>query len=233
MHGTRRCIDCCMARGTGRTEKIGNIFRQNKMGGFGSGGWNCRGRPVVQECRCISVAALKRLRIFSKGAFGTLTWGTSSVSYETRWEDLMVLQWRINGDPQLYYQVVGFQWTRHRRNFGGTQTYLVCGRCHSLRTRLYMYENRFWCRCCHGLSYATQRERKNWRLRYSLEKLAGRLGWELEWGDRSVPHRPKGMHRTLYQRLSVKYMRLLLRYYQSDSFELDRILNRSMPSVDR
>lgn len=140
------------------------------MGGYNSGGHNHKGRPTVEECLKLPVKALKEFGALSQGSMGSLSWDNQSrISYETRWEDMIVLKWRTLDDNQGHEQHLGFQWLAHKRHYGGYQYYLVCPECYRPCMDVYLYGS-FACRLCHQLSYSSQRESSTYRMLRRLSR---------------------------------------------------------------
>ncbi len=196
------------------------------MGGFGSGGWNCKGRPNLSQCLALRVKAFKKNGLFEKGKKGLLSWGSSTIYYETRWEDMIILTWRNTTEGPEQEQFIGFQYHAHPRNFGGFQTYFLCPKCQKRFTTLYLLQNNFRCRKCHRLPYASQRERPLLRIQRKLEKLCLKLGWQFEWGDICAPPRPKRMRIQTYILAREQFRKLCLQLYQLDAHLWNRTMIR-------
>lgn len=130
------------------------------MGGYGSGGWNGTGRPTIEECFPLSVKDLRRFDLLKPGHSAKLQWNGGAIWVQTWYDDALRLSWRRLDDGRDYSQLIGFQWLAHPRHFGGFQTYLVCPTCFEPSGAVYFYGNRFACRCCNRLNYASQRERQ-------------------------------------------------------------------------
>ncbi|WP_323765884.1 hypothetical protein [Marinovum sp.] len=86
-------------------------------------------------------------------------------------------------------------------NFGGERVWFHCpGRGCGRRVAILYGGSVFACRQCHDLAYPSQREDPLNRSMRRVEKLQARLDWDGGafdgWGMR-----PKGMHRTTYERL--------------------------------
>jgi hypothetical protein len=87
-------------------------------------------------------------------------------------------------------------------HFGGRRRWLMCPRCSSRRTALYVNGADLACRVCLGLRYDSQHETERDRLFRKAHKLRDRLGWGGGVADRDG-EKPAGMHRTTFQRLRV------------------------------
>ena len=178
------------------------------MGGWGSGGHNYSGRPAIEQCLKIPISTLKACNALTKGAFGYLSWANNWISYETCWDDMMLLRWQDSEGE--YESPLGFQWSAHKRHFGGHQYYLVCPLCSKLRTAVYYSCQTFTCRRCQRLPYSSQRMSEIWRIRSRLERLCTRLRAR-EHND--IPQRPKGMHWLTYSKIVQEYSSSLRRLY--------------------
>lgn len=199
------------------------------MGGYGSGGHNHRGRPVVESCLPLDMSLLLRDDFNKVGTLGTLSFGNSKVTLETVFEDCIKISWRLKGDPAVYHEMVGFQWLAHPRTFGGHQHYLICPKCYECRNKVYYYNNSFGCRDCHRLQYASQRLAPIWRLRRKLEKLSPKLGFTFEWGIDApfLELKPKGMKMARYNLLAKRYRDAAREMYHLAGIVDLRLLSRA------
>ena len=174
------------------------------MGGYGSGGWNSKGRGTADQAKRLDVNRLNRS--------GQLKPGTTSAQY-----------WSCGGEPSgdirveaneggvtLIYRTrsYGGEWQDVKEpvtiiwepcSFGGQRPYFLCPRCGRRIVKLYGLA-RFLCRQCNNLGYQCQREsasdrtlRKDWKLR-------ARLGGEPGMAN-PIPGKPKGMHWRTYNRI--------------------------------
>ena len=184
------------------------------MGGYGSGGWNSKGKREVESCPSVNISTLRRQGILEKGVRGNWHWGDNRIAFETRWEDMIVLTWSEEG--QSREQFLGFQWYAHPRKFGGHQVYFLCPLCARRVTLLYFAHGRFGCRVCHRLTYGSQKENVADRLRRKLEKISARLESAFEWGVTEPPERPTGMHQRTYKRLAAAFAQTAAFMYHLD-----------------
>lgn len=191
------------------------------MGGPGSGGWNCSGRPAVEHCPRLSIADLLRYGALTTGAKGSLCWGDSEVHFHTVSQNALAIQW-----PNIHQAncpTIRLQWRTHKRHFGGAQYYLICPDCCAARRHLY-----FWgglsCRECLRLGYSTRRARGCWRMHLKIGKLARRLSSKFEWGQVQPPLRPKGMHSSTYAKIAERQQLLMLSMYEQDLNEVRKAL---------
>ncbi len=100
-------------------------------------------------------------------------------------------------------QKVGLAWLTGTK--GGVYPLLVCPRCAKNRRALYRVGGFWQCRRCGRLVYAIQHEtdtdqafRRAWKARNRLTDKGGLGDWIWPW------NKPKGMHRTTFDRLLVK-----------------------------
>ncbi len=100
-------------------------------------------------------------------------------------------------------QKVGLAWLTGTK--GGAYPLLVCPRCEQNRRALYRVGGWWQCRVCGRLAYAIQHEsdtdqgfRRAWKARNRLTDKGGLGDWIAPW------HKPKGMHRTTFDRLLAK-----------------------------
>jgi len=173
------------------------------MGGPGSGGWNRSMLDTIEEHRSLDVAHLHRGGVLEGG--------------QARWNwvddgpivDLLVvghrhelgLRYRLRvgqGDSPSIAATIALCWRPCA--FGGERPFLVCPDCSRAVLRLYLADDRFRCRRCHGLAYASQREREHHRALRRARRLRQRLGHAGRAGG--IPPRPKGMHQRTYHELT-------------------------------
>lgn len=167
------------------------------MGGFGSGGWNAKGRPTAVDVPRIDVNYLNKAGALREGFRGTWRW--------TLDEDLSKVHFRVHSDRLTlsiagaydpYVEEVALNWEPCR--FGGLRPFFVCPDCGEHTLHLYRLGH-FACRECHDLSYPSQRERESDRAQRRANKIRRRLGGEPGWHQ--VPSKPKGMHMRTYVKL--------------------------------
>jgi hypothetical protein len=84
---------------------------------------------------------------------------------------------------------------RTRMHFGNTRPWFICYKCNRRRAQLYVTSIDVACRQCADLQYASQRQRRNTRLRTKIEKIRGRLWIE---GEKII--RPRYMPKAIFQR---------------------------------
>lgn len=192
------------------------------MGGYGSGGWNCRHRATVEQCLPITIRMLRDYGFTKVGTKGVLTWGDLSVELETVYDCLIDLRWKT-GAGEKSFQRIGFQWLAHRRHFGGHQYYMVCHWCGKPRAALYLFRNRFMCRVCHELPYGSQREQEEWRMRRKVEKICKKLNSQFIYEQEDPPRCPKGMRRKTYDKLCRSFKGAASRMYTINAAQIARL----------
>ena len=163
---------------------------------FGAGrpGWHVK----AEHCRQLDVRRLHRDGWLRPGASCAWGWWTDegeklgSISLQAEGESL-VLTYSLNGEPKI--QRVDIE--RTACNFGGSRTWFACPRCARRCAVLYLRDG-FACRKCSRVAYASQSDDDMGRAWRKQRKVEVRLGenWR----------RPKGMHRTTYERLLNRIM---------------------------
>jgi len=181
------------------------------MGGLGSGGHNNKGRHLVEAHHRLDASQLKRMGAFEKGYDGHLSWrGADSAPGPSV---------RVLGDNEairLSYASKGpdGSWQRREesvslltspRNYGGAQTYFGCPKCGTRVKRLYVGPQRFLCRHCMNLVYASSQERSSNRALRRMGKLRRRIGAETGF-EAPIGPKPKGMHSRTFDRLFGKVL---------------------------
>lgn len=123
--------------------------------------------------------------------------------------------------------VACLEWTSC--TFGGSRPWFVCpGQgCGRRAAILYGTKNRWLCRRCLDLAYASQRENRLGRARRRAERARRRLGPD------DAP-RPKGMHHTTFVRIRSEYLKAYEEFavlYQERRAKLSDQLARRFPGV--
>lgn len=181
------------------------------MGGIGSGRRYQGGKNTTKDSRPLDIRKLNRSGLLQSGcSFG--------------W------QWTINdrpiGDIQIQVQVdhvvLAYKYQQHRGaewedvrqpvyfdhtpcNLGGRRAWFLCpARGCGRRVAVLYGGSIFACRHCHNLVYECQRETDDDRAARRADTIRRRLGWEpgILNGD---GNKPKGMHWSTYQRLTIKH----------------------------
>jgi hypothetical protein len=89
-------------------------------------------------------------------------------------------------------------------NYGGRRLWFLCARpsCRRRSGRLFLDDPYFVCRTCAGVRYSSQTQSKPRHVQQAerAKAIRARLGGRLNLRD-PLPERPKGMHRSTYERL--------------------------------
>lgn len=158
------------------------------MGGHGSTRW----RSVATRASTADLPGLDVRRLHRSGQITPRTAG---------------LEVRLDGAPAPARVAVA--WTPCR--FGGARPWLVCATCRRRRARLYLHGG-CWldCRACLDLAYATTRwdvADRRLEVLYRIHRRMGGSG-----GLFAAPPRPRGMHRTTYERLRSAFFAAKIAY---------------------
>jgi hypothetical protein len=151
------------------------------VGGYGSGRWGVSRRPLAESMRRIDLAELGRNQQL------------------TDRHALKVQCVRNNGERA---EVTTIYLESTRMYFGGRRLWFRCPRCDG-RCRVLFGTWRIACRRCNRLRYLSQRETRTGRANLGMMKIVKRLDPEATCN--ALPHKPKGMHRSTYDRLAERY----------------------------
>ncbi len=177
------------------------------MGGWGSG-WHRASAPLVERCKKIDLADLKKHKATLDEGEGV---SMSEALVSLRYPGLRLRYWAKHPDGRQHYldEVVPFAYTPTQ--FGGQRQWLLCPSCHRRVRVLYGGKrNLFRCRKCYGLVYRSTRERWDER----AERQAYNLAMKMCGGDRklydgdTLPDKPKRMRWETYWRLEEKFYNL-------------------------
>jgi len=184
------------------------------MGGRGSGRRNSYGAfaALCHNQHALDLAWLKRRKLLIAGNWSTVTWSqggreTGKIRIETLSPRAIRLVYRTRvygGAWQDVSEVMSIVETP--TNFGGRRQWLTCLTCGRRCRKLYGGTH-FRCRHCHGLKYESQYESALERAASRCHKIRDRLGYRGAL-DEPFPPKPKGMHRTTYERLRAEEQRL-------------------------
>ena len=183
------------------------------MGGYGSGKrYGSDRKTLAEQCMCIDIRILKRNGLLEPGSSGSWKWQNGCyVDFRTTF-GAVELFYKISFNKQpleRVYTRVRLSWTPC--NYGGMRPWFVCPakECKRRVAKLYIVRKDFLCRHCHDLAYLSQREGKEWRLKERAQGIYQRLGANSRDDLCGVP-KPKGMHRTTYDKLIGKAKELEL-----------------------
>lgn len=202
---------------------VGNslIISENPLGNSSSGRWGGR-------LRCESVLALD-MRKLQRGDLldnvgGGFQWRWSlgegrgfSVMVNVQADDLMLSFPAKNGE--LRQETVGLAKTPC--HYGSARVWFVCPACCHRAAKLYFRRDRFLCRRCQGLRYASQLSGKEDRPRLSAQRIRRKLGGSADL-TLPFPHKPERMHWRTYERLKAKCQRHEWRAIEQLSAWVDR-----------
>lgn len=177
------------------------------MGGVDSGRWiRWSARTTTEEVRRIDVRFLRARGYLGRVEVqGRLSWTVGRESYGvidfTIESAAMVLRYRVRSEDDVEWRSV-----KERILFdympcheGGMSTWLLCPRCSRRVAVLYGLAERFLCRHCYRLPYASQGESHSDRMARKARKLRRRLG-ATDNLLKPIDVTPKGMHWKIFER---------------------------------
>lgn len=170
------------------------------MGGINSGRWG--GRQRCENCLAIDVRDWQRRRLLDNVGGGfMLEWsrGLSSLWVNVRADDVMLSYTAASGERHTE----SVELTRTRCHYGGARVWFRCPSCNRLAAKLYLRRDRFLCRPCHGLRYASQLSGAADRPRLSAQRIRRKLGGPIGIAL-PFPFKPPKMHWRTYERLRTK-----------------------------
>lgn len=164
------------------------------MGGFGSGCWQ-RGKALTKERMRLDIGRMqahtravwqKSFR-WNDGASVTVSFRPALAIVETRLPGLATIETTVELDTTPLH-------------FGGHRVWWKCPCCQARAGVLYWQAGRWQCRRCAALVHESTRQSDDSRAYARVKKVRNALGWG---GGLVSPmgERPKGMHRSTYQRL--------------------------------
>ena len=178
------------------------------MGGYGSGR---RGtKPKAERHIALDVNQLRRAGHLAPGAKAPLVWTRGGepigpvVLCSTGEAVTLGYMARLGDEPWREIED-DIPLVRVPCRYGGARPYFLCpggggGRaCGRRVAKLWLIGRRFRCRHCHRITYRGRSQRCFGRLFGRADKLRMKLGGEPGTGA-LLPSRPKGMHRTTYER---------------------------------
>lgn len=173
------------------------------MGGFNSGGGRSASR--TDAFLSLDLASLKRLGLHNPGSSGTLSWMRGDEPSGS------IGIWMLPDRLQLIYRSRRYreEWDDIRESipivetdagFGGRRRWFVCPSC-SCRVRILYGGHLFRCRKCRGATYESQYEPMFSASHKRIGLLRRKLRDNADSSWDQPPERPKGMHKTTYERL--------------------------------
>lgn len=171
------------------------------MGGTGSGrGSRWGAQTTVEECHSVDVRFLKRRGYLKAGITGSLSWTyggepSGNIHFITHLNSIrLIYKCRpVGGEWEDRQEVIEFD--RTPCHYGNYRIWLLCPCCGKRVTSVYGLISGFFCRHCHALPYASQRELKIDRMIRKRRKVSARLE------SSAYYEKPKGMHWGTYNKL--------------------------------
>jgi hypothetical protein len=190
-----------------------NHVGENRVGGCGSGGWNRTARSTTEDLRRIDVNKLLRDRVLDGPCSMTVSWSrggerVASIGIYGGRDKIHVYYRQQSPGESEWRQVaedIRIDWRPNR--YGGVTPYFVCPHCRKFVWHIYLAGGRNVCRHCARLTYESRRSRTYDRLAETVHRLRSQLGGEAGF-DSLIAPRPKGMHRTTYERTCERIHRL-------------------------
>ena len=174
------------------------------MGGRGSGRrTSYGGKPETHDAMPLDIRKLTRKGLLVPGNSLSYKWSVNDqqvagISIRVEFTYGLMLSYRVKSTGEVVEQLVQTQTSPC--HLGGQRRWFTCPGCNKKVAMLYAPGKYFVCRQCGGLAYATQKEGIGDRASRRADKLRKRLGWEAGILNGSGC-RPKGMHKSTYQRL--------------------------------
>lgn len=168
------------------------------MGGIGSGrpGWKIKTRELLR----LDILYIRKLGALHSGFTGSISWndgGSITISVS---EGSLRVEFRVRNRGSCWKEVaqtIQIEWTPCR--FGGRRPWFLCPSCGG-RCYILYGDNRFLCRKCHNLAYASQCETLQDRMFRRAHKIRGLLGGKP--GEISIEKPPFMWWRTYYRLVS-------------------------------
>ena len=178
------------------------------MGGRGSGRrTSYGGKPETHDAMPLDIRKLTRKGLLVPGNSLSYKWSVNDqqvagISIRVEFNYGLMLSYRVKSTGEVVEQLVQTQTSPC--HLGGQRRWFTCPGCNKKVAMLYAPGKYFACRQCGGLAYATQKEGIGDRASRRADKLRNRLGWEAGILNGSGC-RPKGMHKSTYQRLKQRH----------------------------
>jgi len=175
------------------------------MGGPGSGSWCwCDSKSTTGSQLMIDIRWMKKQGYLIAGARGMMSWTsrgkeTGSIGFSCE-KDRLILKYRNkhrDGEWDSIEDHIWFTWTPC--NYGGRRQWFLCPSCNRRVTVVYGGKY-FRCRHCHNLTYSSQQESQDDRLRRKARKIREKLGVSSNLAE-PILFKPKHMHWTTFDRL--------------------------------
>ncbi len=181
------------------------------MGGYSSGRYG--GGPTVESGLTLDINELFRKRLLGDYRAGALVWTSvatgekvASIGFQACLLDpdaaWVRLHYSANGRAEDYR----VRLSRSPCHYGGHRWWWICPRSSRRVAKLYLPPGTtvFAARQAYRLAYRSQRETALDRSHNRQSRLYRRLGTEYKYFEQAPPRRPKGMHRSTYERLTAE-----------------------------
>jgi hypothetical protein len=189
------------------------LEEDSPVGGAGSGNWyRFDKKTTTGECHSVDVRYLYREGLLESRSWFSLRWSRADretgsiggVVEGTETPERVILTYRHRKGPggewEDVRESVPLTWTAC--NYGGERPWFICPGvgCGRRVALLYGPGKYFLCRHCYDLSYQSQRDNKTYRALHRAQKIREQLGGSANMME-PFPEKPKGMHRSTYERL--------------------------------
>lgn len=155
-------------------------------------------RAKAEQLQRVDVRQWHRLGYLREGRSFRWNWHrgdeqTGSIGVLVHGADSLALQYTVGQEGKRRDGSQTIRLARTPCHYGNTRPWFECPLCHRHAGLLFMRWGRFACRKCQRVAYSSQSDDaldRTWRKQGKLESRLGK-DWQ----------RPKGMHRTTYERL--------------------------------
>jgi hypothetical protein len=176
------------------------------MGNRCSGRWfHPNAKSTIESELRIGIKALKEAGCLTPGAAGSLSWSRdnriSQIDFQTL-KDRILFKYQYEKPGSNCQDVERtIRLERQPCHFGGHRIWFRCPGCNRRTSALYFIGHQFWCRICHDLSYASQNANELDLLISKINRTYEKLGAGSVNVFGNIPKRPRGMHKSTYDRL--------------------------------
>ena len=174
------------------------------MGGFGSGGWNAKGKTTTGQALPLDVNGLNKRGALVPGTLSKSAWSwgdkpSGNIQIHANKDGInLIYKTRNNGGEwKDVNEPVPIVWEPCR--YGGQRPFFLCPECGRRILKLYGLA-RFLCRPCNNLTYASQRERWSDRAMRKANKMRTKLGGRPGMAN-SIAPKPRHMHFKTYEKI--------------------------------
>ena len=175
------------------------------MGGIGSGRWyRYDSKSTTESQLMIDIRWMKKQEYLIAGTTGMMSWKScgreiGSIGFSCE-KDRLILKYRNkhrDGEWESIEDDIQFTWTPC--NYGGRRQWFLCPSC-KRRVAVVYGGKYFRCRHCHNLTYSSQQESQEDRLRRKSMKIRKKLGADDSLME-PILFKPKNMHWATFDRL--------------------------------